>query len=90
MCFKIKIIEISDDLKSKSLIIRGFKIKIVPISGWCPSHVGVLGNETVDRQATAAARDASNASNAEVPYSDWYPIIQPILLLLLEHLLLYC
>ena len=34
MRFKIKIIEISDDLKSKSNHDSDFKIKIVPISGF--------------------------------------------------------
>ena len=42
---------------------------------WCPSH-GVLGNESADRLAASAALVASNASNAEVPFRDWYPIIQ--------------
>ena len=37
MRFEIKIIEIFDDLKSKSLNIRLFKIKIVPISD--PSEI---------------------------------------------------
>ena len=36
---------------------------------WCPSHVGVLGNKS----AAAAALDASNS---EVPFRDWYPIIR--------------
>ena len=35
--------------------------------------VGVLGNENADRLATA---DVLDASNAEVPFWDWYPIIQ--------------
>ena len=36
----------------------------------------VVGNENADRLATAAALDASNASNAEVPFRDWYRIKQ--------------
>ena len=37
---------------------------------WCPSHVGILVNETADRLATAPTLDASNASKIEVPNRD--------------------
>ena len=43
---------------------------------WCPSHVGIVGNEMADKEATIASYSNMPASNSHVPYRDWYPIIR--------------
>ena len=43
---------------------------------WCPSHVGITGNEKADQVARTAAVEDIQTCNDEIPYRDWYPIIK--------------
>ena len=43
---------------------------------WCPSHVGIAGNERADREASSALRSTMPISNDMLPCRDWYPIIK--------------
>ena len=43
---------------------------------WCPSHVGIAGNENADIEATAACRSDMPVNNDYLPYRDWYPAIR--------------
>ena len=49
--------------------------KIVSIC-WCPSHVGIKGNEVADKKAIEAASANTESANDNLPYRDWYPIIK--------------
>ena len=43
---------------------------------WCPSHVGVVGNERADREAVSAAQTGETLDHRWLPYRDYYPAIK--------------
>lgn len=51
---------------------KGKKITVC----WCPSHIGIAGNERADREATSALQSNLPVSNNVLPCRDWYPIIK--------------